>query len=143
MHIRNCTADLHERQAGHLLGTSRSPNWLAHKEFLIHNIIDELAGTLLQPQRYFRHAMEPDVLAAAATTRFADPLLGGQLVEELIDHVLVSSGIWQARAPFTLKPNSCQVETQAYEDHNDDNGPNRQRGLRPSDHKPVSVVFSY
>jgi hypothetical protein len=116
---------------------------LMEKEFLIHNIIDELAGTLVQPQRYFRHAMEPDVLAVAATTCFADPLLGGQLVEELIDHVLVSPGIWQGRARFALKADSCQVETQVYESHNGEYGSNHQRGLRPSDHKPVSVVFTY
>lgn len=118
---------------------------LMEKEFLIHNIVDELAGTLLQPQRYFRHAMEADVLASATTTCFPDPLLGGELVAELIDHILVSPGIWQGRAPFALKAGSCQVETRIYDDHNEDHGQDgkRERGLRPSDHKPVSVVFTY
>jgi endonuclease/exonuclease/phosphatase family metal-dependent hydrolase len=116
---------------------------LMEEEFLIHNIIDELAGTLLQPQRHFRHAMQPEVLATAATTRFPDPLQNGQIVEELIDHILVSPGIWLGKSSVALKDGSCQVETQAYEDHNDDHGPVRQRGLRPSDHKPVSAVFTY
>ncbi|MCE7985212.1 MAG: hypothetical protein DYG89_28910 [Caldilinea sp. CFX5] len=116
---------------------------LMEREFLIHNIVDELAGSLLQPMRHFRHAMTPAVLATAATTRFPDPLEGGQMVEELIDHILVSPGIWQGKAPFLLKENSCQVESAAYDSHNDDTGPVRQRGLRPSDHKPVSAIFTY
>ena len=116
---------------------------LMEREFLIHNIIDELAGSLLHPHHHFRHAMAPDALATAATTRFPDPLEGGQIVEELIDHVLVSPSIWQGRAPLALKDGSCQVELQAYEDHFDDHGPVRKRGLRPSDHKPVSAVFKY
>ena len=116
---------------------------LIEREFLIHNIIDELAGTLLQPMRHFRHAMTPDVLATATTTTFSDPVENGKIVNELIDHILVSPGIWQGRAPFPLVDGSCQVEVQAYEAHNDDHGPVRQRGLRPSDHKPVSAVFTY
>jgi endonuclease/exonuclease/phosphatase family metal-dependent hydrolase len=116
---------------------------LMEREFLIHNIIDELAGTLLLPRSNLRHAMAPDVLATAATTRFPDPLEGGKIVEELIDHILVSPSIWAGSGPFALKENSCQVEAQAYEDHFDDHGPERKRGLRPSDHKPVSAVLAY
>jgi endonuclease/exonuclease/phosphatase family metal-dependent hydrolase len=116
---------------------------LMEQEFLIHNIIDELVGTLLLPQSNFRHAMQPDVLATSTSVNFPDPLQNGQIVSELIDHILVSPGIWQGKAPFPLVEGSCQVEVQAYEAHNDDNGPTRQRGLRPSDHKPVSAVFTY
>ena len=96
---------------------------LMEREFLIHNIVDELAGSLLLPMRHFRHAMTPEVLAVAATTRFPDPLEGGQIVEELIDHILVSPGIWQGKAPFALKDGSCQVETQAYANHCAQAGP--------------------
>jgi endonuclease/exonuclease/phosphatase family metal-dependent hydrolase len=116
---------------------------LMEREFLIHNIVDELAGSLLEPMRRFRHAMAPEVLATAATTRFADPLENGKIVEELIDHVLIGPSIWQERAPFRLKSDSCRVELAAFENHDDDVGPIRKRGLRPSDHKPVSAIFTF
>ncbi len=116
---------------------------LIEQEFLLHNIIDELAGSLLLPACHFRHAMTPDVLAKAKTTRFADPFHEGEIVEELIDHILISPGIWQGKAPFELKVGSCQVETKVYDTYNEDTGPKRERGLRPSDHKPVSAVFNY
>jgi hypothetical protein len=116
---------------------------LIEREFLIHNIVDELVGSLLMPDSHFRHAMTPQTLRTAATSRFPDPLEGGQIVEELIDHMVVSPAIWQGAGDFGLKPDSCQVETQIYENHFDDTGPERQRGLRPSDHKPVSAVLEY
>jgi hypothetical protein len=43
---------------------------------------------------------------------------------------------------FKLKPSSCQVENAAYDKYNDDVKDNA-RGLRPSDHKPVSAIFEY
>jgi len=116
---------------------------LIEREFLIHNIIDEMAGSLLLPMQYFRHAMTPDVLSTAATTCFPDPLENGILVEELIDHILISPAIWQGRSVYSLKPGSCQVETLAYNHFFEDTGPLRRRGLRPSDHKPVSAILTY
>lgn len=116
---------------------------LIEREFMIHNIVDELVGTLLRPDAHFRHAMTPDVLRTAATTRFPDPVQDGQIVEELIDHMLVSPAIWQEMGPYRVKANACQVETAVYEQHNADTGIVRKRDLRPSDHKPVSVVLEF
>lgn len=116
---------------------------LMETEFLVHNVADELVGSVLHPHAYFQHAMTPEALATAATTRFPDPLRDGLIVEELIDHILLSPAIWSGTGSFRLKPNSCVVETQAYEEFNDDTGPQRRRGLRPSDHKPVSAVLEY
>ena len=116
---------------------------LIEREFLIHNVIDELVGTLLKPDFYFKHAMSPEILRTAATSRFPDPLEGGQIVEELIDHILVSPAIWRGRGDFRLKANSCRVETRAYERQFADTGPIRKRHLRPSDHRPVSVILRY
>jgi endonuclease/exonuclease/phosphatase family metal-dependent hydrolase len=116
---------------------------LIEREFLMHNVVDELVGTLLKPEFYFRHAMSPEVLGSAATTHFPDPLEGGQIVEELIDHILVSPAIWKGRGDFRLKANSCRVEMSAYEKQFADTGPIRKRHLRPSDHRPVSVILRY
>lgn len=115
---------------------------LMEREFLIHNVLDELVGTFLEPGQYFKHAMEPGVMANAATVSFADPLEGGAVVEELIDHVLVSPEIWQAGGAFAVKPGSCQVEMAAYAQFDATNS-QRKRGDRPSDHRPVSVVLEY
>jgi hypothetical protein len=116
---------------------------LMEQEFLIHNIIDELTGSILHPGSYFQHAMTPQTLAKAATTRFPDPLQGGKIVEELIDHMLVSPAIWAGSGDVRISADSCQVEAGAYERHYDDDPNDRQRDKRPSDHKPVSVVLEY
>lgn len=113
------------------------------KEFLIHNILDELVGSILYPQYYFRHAMEPETLKNAKTVNFPDPLENDALVWELIDHLLVSPAIWQKKGDFSVQAGTCQVETAVYDSHNDDTGLVRQRGLRPSDHRPVSVILEY
>jgi endonuclease/exonuclease/phosphatase family metal-dependent hydrolase len=115
---------------------------LLEQEFLLHNIVDELVGSVLDPDSYFRHAMALAVLRTAASTRFPDPLEGGAIVQELIDHVLISPSIWQANGAFRLQPSSCTVEAKAYDAHFDPAG-DTQRGLRPSDHRPVSAVFEW
>jgi endonuclease/exonuclease/phosphatase family metal-dependent hydrolase len=116
---------------------------LIEREFLIHNVIDELVGSFVSPRRYFKHAMEPEALATAATTRFPDPLEGGAITQELIDHILISPGIWTRNAPFRLRKNSGKVETTAYDAFNADPAGDGERGLRPSDHKPVSATLTY
>jgi endonuclease/exonuclease/phosphatase family metal-dependent hydrolase len=116
---------------------------LMEQEFMIHNIIDELVGSLLYPTLHFRHAMAPEVLRVATTTRFPNPLEGGMIVEELIDHILLSPAVWQENGDFRLKPGSCRVESEVYENHYEDTGETRKRELRPSDHKPVSAILEY
>ena len=111
-------------------------------EFLVGNILDELVGSFLEPNTYFKHAMEPERLSSASTTRFRDPLKGGQFVEELIDHILLSPGIWSGAGRFRLRPNSCVVESVAW-DANVEIAQSEKRQNRPSDHKPVSVVIEW
>ena len=115
---------------------------LMEREFLVKNIIDELTGSFLVPDEYLKHAMPPSRIAESSTCVFPDPLNNGEIVEELIDHVLVSRSIWQNRRPFKVKSNSCRVEKQIY-DWFDDSDSDRKRHQRPSDHKPVSVVIEY
>jgi len=116
---------------------------LIESEFLIRNIIDELSGTLLNPDAYFHHAMQPDVLRNAKTVRFPDPVQNGAIVEELLDHVLLSPGIWQRTGDFRLKAGSCKVETELYKKFDDTTDINTGRDQRPSDHKPVTFVLTY
>lgn len=111
-------------------------------EFLIGNLLDELVGSFLEPNTYFKHAMAPERLSSAATTRFRDPLKGGQVVEELIDHILVSPGIWSGEGLFRIGGTGCLVETTAWEANVDPVAPD-DRQNRPSDHKPVSVVIDW
>jgi hypothetical protein len=115
---------------------------LMEREFLIHNILDELVGSFLDPNTYFKHAMDPQVLASATTTRFSDPLQGGAIVQELIDHVLVSPAIWSGQGAYGVRSGSCQVEEAAWQLGVNGN-PDATRGNRPSDHKPVSVVIEW
>ena len=115
---------------------------LMEKEFLLHNILDELVGSFLRPECLMHHAMTPEVLSTAKTVRFPDPLEGGAITEELIDHILISPSIAGEKGAFKLKANSCQVETASYNKYNADVNDN-DRGLRPSDHKPVSAILEW
>lgn len=115
---------------------------LIEREFLIHNIIDELVGSFLEPDTFFKHAMTPATIANAFTVSFPDPLEGGQIVHEMIDHVVVSPGIWQTGGKFKLKSGSCKVELAAFNQF-DATAAERKRGDRPSDHRPVSAIIEY
>lgn len=115
---------------------------LIEREFLIHNIIDELVGSFLEPDTYFKHAMTAATIGSSFTVSFPDPLEGGQIVQEMIDHVVLSPGIWQTGGPFKLKSGSCRVELAAYNQF-DATGTVRKRGDRPSDHRPVSAIIEY
>jgi hypothetical protein len=115
---------------------------LMENEFLVLSILDELVGSFLDPNTYFKHAMEPAVLSSASTTRFRDPLQDGEIVAELIDHVLVSPAIWSGLGAYAIKPGSCLVEEAAWQLGVVGN-PDDSRDSRPSDHKPVSVVLEW
>lgn len=115
---------------------------LMETEFLVKSILDELVGSFLEPNTYFKHAMEPAALSAASTTRFSDPLQGGQIVSELIDHVLVSPAMWSGLGAYGVKPGSCKVEEAAWQMGVVGN-PDAARDNRPSDHKPVTVVLQW
>jgi len=111
-------------------------------KFLLHELLDKLVGSFLEPDSYFKHAMTPDALRHAATVSFPDPMQDGHTVEELIDHILVSPEIWLAKSPFRVKDGSCKVEMDAYQAFCAE-GSDGPRGDRPSDHRPVSAVIQY
>ncbi len=115
---------------------------LMEAEFLVHNIVDELVGSILSPRARMRHAMTEEVLRSAATTRFRNPLRNGELTEELIDHILVSEGLESGRSGVLLRPGSCEVDRAAFEAWNDEPDDAEDRQLRPSDHLPVSATVT-
>jgi hypothetical protein len=112
------------------------------REFLIHNIVDELVGSLLNPGIFLRHAMTPDQILASYTTEFHNPLQGGALTNELIDHIVLSPAVVSGGAGISYIENSCIVEDAAYDAHFEEGGQD-DRGLRPSDHRPLSARFDY
>lgn len=114
---------------------------LMEREFMIHNIIDELAGSLAEPDQYLKHAMHPQVLRDAFTVEFPDPLSGGAMTRELIDHIVVSPSIWSGSGLFRLT--GSRVDHESYDAHDDSSAGSRKRGDRPSDHRPVCATLEY
>jgi endonuclease/exonuclease/phosphatase family metal-dependent hydrolase len=113
------------------------------KEFFIHNIIDELLGSFRSPDTIFSHSMDEDKLTGSYSTKFRDPFQNNQIAEVLIDHILLSPGIWKQQSDYSLKPGSGKVELTAFENYYEDVITNSKRHLRPSDHIPVSTVIEY
>ena len=112
------------------------------REFLIHNIVDEIVGSLLNPGIILRHAMTPKQMLASHTTEFHNPLQGGALTHELIDHIVLAPAVGSGGSGISYITGSCRVEDDAYDAHFDDGGL-EDRGLRPSDHRPLSARFNY
>jgi hypothetical protein len=81
-------------------------------------------------------------LRTAGSTRFNDALNAGKIVTEFIDHIVISPGILSGASGLSLVAGSYVVERAAYDKWDDDEH-NDDRGLRPSDHVPVSAVFTY
>lgn len=116
---------------------------LLEGEFLLHNIIDQLVGTILRPEVRMRHAMTDAALQSSATTRFHNPLKDGALTEELIDHMLLSEGLQTGRSGIVFRPGTCQVARPEWEAQNDEADDQDIRQLRPSDHLPVSGIVAF
>lgn len=107
------------------------------EEFLIHNILDELVGSIMQPDRVMTHALTPEQIMSSWTAEFNNPLKGNSLTQELIDHILLSPAIMHGTGGFRLIENSGIVELEAFNNHAD----GIERDERPSDHRPVSAVI--
>ena len=115
---------------------------LLEREFLIHNIVDELAGTLLAPDSRLVHGMNPAELATAHSVTFRNPLEGGALVRELIDHVMISVPLEDGSAGLGFDKGACVVETAAWDAGTDLSAPDGDRMRHASDHMPVSALIT-
>lgn len=113
------------------------------EKFLIHNIVDELRGGFDREKALMHHALPAGFLDGpeAYTAEFGDPTQDDKEVRVLLDHILVSTGIYERRAALKLVKTRGRIEHAAYAGHTDNNG--KTRDDRPSDHRPVSAVFEY
>ena len=113
------------------------------ENFLIHSIVDELRGGFHREVALMHHALPEDQLVGsrAFTAEFSDPTRGGKRVQTLLDHVLVSGVFLGKGGPLRLVLGKGKIEHQAFESHL--TGKGRKGDDRPSDHRPVSAVFSY
>lgn len=113
------------------------------EKFLIHNIIDELRGGFHHEAALMHHALPQSQLVGkdAYTATFKDPTRGNKKVKVLLDHILISGGLLDGTAPLKLIKNSGKIQHDAYEQHLKGSG--SKADDRPSDHRPVSAVFSF
>lgn len=113
------------------------------EKFLIHNIVDELRGGFDREKALMHHALPARFLDGpeAYTAEFGDPTQDGQEVRVLLDHILVSTGIYERAKALKLAKTRGKIEHGAFENHLDNQG--KTRDDRPSDHRPISAVFEY
>lgn len=113
------------------------------EQFLIHNIVDELRGGFHRQAALMHHALPQKALVGkdAYTTEFSDPTRGGRTVKALLDHILVSGSLLNGEAPLRLEVGEGKIAHNAYNAYLKGRG--RKPDDRPSDHRPVSAVFSY
>ncbi len=113
------------------------------EKFLIHNIVDELRGGFNREAALMHHSFPQKFLngSLAYTAEFNDPTQEGKKVKVLLDHLLVTSGIYDGKTKLKLRSSSAEIEHEAYDEQIDGSG--KARDDRPSDHRPISAVFDY
>lgn len=113
------------------------------EKFLIHSIVDELRGAFHREVALMQHALPQEELVGknGFTAEFNDPTRDGKLVKTLLDHIMVSPSLVSQDAPLRLRKGSGRIEHEAYLAQVEKRGAVRHQ--RPSDHRPVSVVFDF
>lgn len=115
------------------------------EHFLIHNIVDELRGGFHREDALMHHALPPKAIVPdnpeAYTAEFSDPTRNNRRVKVLLDHILVTTGIYSGDTKLKLERNRGKIDHTAFENHLDNSG--RKRDERPSDHRPVKCTFTF
>ena len=115
------------------------------EHFLIHNIVDELRGGFHREAALMHHALPQDYLEPDAehaySAEFSDPTRDGKVVKTLIDHILVTTGVFHGTTKLKLLRGAGKVDHQAYQKHVVHKG--KTRDDRPSDHRPVLAVLQF
>lgn len=112
-------------------------------KFLIHSIVDELRGAFHREIALMHHALPQEQLIGrnGFTAEFSDPTRDGKRVKVLLDHIMVGPRVLENDAAIRLKKDAGVIEHAAYEAHVTGSG--REAHQRPSDHRPVSAIFTY
>ena len=105
-------------------------------------VLDAVLSRQKLSAEIFRLRERAEQMLASHTTEFHNPLQGGALTHELIDHIVLAPAVASGGSGISYISDSCCVENDAYDAHFDEGGL-EDRGLRPSDHRPLSARFNY
>lgn len=115
---------------------------IVDESYLLHSIVHELRGAFHHELALMRHVLNGKQLQRkkyAWTVEFKDPAAGGKNARVLLDHMIFSPACYDGGRIRFIK-DSGRVEHGAYDGHVLKKG--KSRDERPSDHKPLSAVFS-
>lgn len=106
------------------------------REYLTHSVTDIAIGTAFEPEKQLRHAQHDAVADERYTCVFNDFVTGEKNRKILLDHILVSRGLYEKKGLRVVKGSGrvCHAE---WQDQVVREG--RKRQDRPSDHRPVAI----
>jgi endonuclease/exonuclease/phosphatase family metal-dependent hydrolase len=107
--------------------------------YLTHNLIDILFGSLFQPEQTFRHAQHDVPADERYTAQFDDFVENIADRKLLLDHIMYSQGL--ESGALSKVPNSGAIRHAEYDAAIDPGGTHREN--RPSDHRPVTMRLQY
>lgn len=106
------------------------------REYLTHSVTDIAIGTAFEPEKQFTHAQHDVAAGDRYTCVFDDFVTGEKNRKVLLDHILVSRGLYGKQGLRVVKDSGrvCHAEWQAQIASG-----GKKRQDRPSDHRPVAV----
>lgn len=110
------------------------------KNYLSHNTVDVLVGSVFEPEMMFHHAQHDVKNSNRYSAVFDDFVTGEDNKHILLDHILLSPGL-SVTSGLRRVPNSGAIHHVEYDNHTVNHGIFREN--RPSDHRPVSVILEY
>lgn len=110
------------------------------RNYLSHNVTDILIGSAYEPEGIFMHAQHDIKGRDERFTAVFDDFVTGELGKKLLlDHMLVSPGLWHGNG-LAYVPGSGTIHHAEYEANVENGGGFREE--RPSDHRPVSLQIA-
>jgi hypothetical protein len=108
-------------------------------QYLFFGLVSNLQGDVIVAEQFMHHALTDAPQRLRWSAKFRDDVLNIPASQNplLLDHILVSSHLFNGDLPLMLDRRSGQVEHEAYERNNA--GSNN--STKTSDHRPVSCEF--